>query len=118
MSLPGQPSLFDDDADECAPNKLARASDPQTSQDAGAAILPRVAELQQWAAECVTASPGLTQRELGKRYCADDPRRIGRRLNECADLGLVCRGEARVCSISGRKAETWWPPTGTTEEQQ
>jgi hypothetical protein len=91
------------------PHTLARAGDPETSKQAAAEIAPLVNELQQWAAECVKKSPGKTQRELAAIYCPDEPRRIGRRLSECAKLGLVRRGEKRKCSRSGKNAETWWP---------
>lgn len=99
--------LFDDLANG---QHLARRNDPLTSKIAGHEIVPSVADLHKWAAECVERSPGLTQRELGVKYCPDDLRRIGRRLNECEKLGLVRRGQTRACSISKRRADTWWPP--------
>lgn len=105
-------ALFDNDARSpvVEPKELARATDPATSHQAAAEIAPALGELQEWAAACVRESPGLTQRELGARYCPEDLRKIGRRLAECDTLGLVRRGEARACSITGRKAQTWWPP--------
>jgi hypothetical protein len=109
-------SLFDENDPPPDPRKLARASDPETSHEAAESIAGDVGELQRWAAACVAEAPGLTQRELGVRFCPDDLRRIGRRLNECAGLGLVRRGEKRPCSISGRSAETWWPPETRAKE--
>jgi hypothetical protein len=91
---------------------LARATDPETSHEAARTVAAAVGELQEWAAACVRQSPGLTQRELGALYCPTDPRKIGRRLAECERLGMVRRGVARVCSVSGRRAETWWPIGG------
>lgn len=92
------------------PNPLARRGDPETSKQAGREIIPAINALRAWAAECVRVAPGKTQRELGAEFCPDDPRRIGRRLNECEEIGLVRRGPARKCSISGKRAATWWPP--------
>lgn len=91
---------------------LSRPTDPETSKEAGRDIVPSLAQLHRWTSDCVSLTPGLTQRELGSTYCPDDPRKIGRRLSECERLGLLHRGPARVCSISGRRAETWWPNQG------
>lgn len=89
--------------------KLVRRTDPETSKEAAEVVIPHLGELHRWAQACVQESPGLTQRELGAKYCPTDPRKIGRRLNECELLKLVKRGEPRKCSISGRTAETWYP---------
>ena len=88
---------------------LARVNDPGTSRAAGEEARAHLANLVWWAVQCVEASPGPTQRELGARYCKDDPRRIGRRLCECERKGLLRRGVSRRCTVSGRQAETWWP---------
>ncbi len=88
---------------------LARPSHPATSHAAAKAIGPCVRGLMQWAAQCVNESNGLTQRELGAKYCPDDPRRIGRRLAGAERAGLVKRGVERKCTISGRVAQTYWP---------
>lgn len=93
------------------PNRFARRSDPETSKIAGHQALSTVAELNQWAAECVTRTPGLTQRELGDSHCPDDLRRIGRRLSECYRMGMVSLGRRRKCSITGKTAQTYWPST-------
>lgn len=94
---------------------LARPADPATSHEAADAIRPVLGRLHEWTVRCVTETPGRTQRELGARYCPDDPRRIGRRLAECERLGLLRRGAVRKCSVSGRNAETWWPNTADRE---
>ena len=86
--------------------RLARKDGPETSRLAAEAIAGSVGELQRWAVRCVTESPGLTARELAQRYCPSDPRRIGRRLGEAAVAGLLRRGPARVCMVSGHKADT------------
>ena len=103
-----QLTLFDTEpATDARP--LARASDPATSHAAAREIAGHVGALQEWAARCVRLAPGLTQRELGARFCPEDLRKIGRRLAECARLGMLRRGPARKCTITGRMAETWWP---------
>lgn len=90
---------------------LARRTDPETSKAAARQLtLFELRDLRKWAADCVRKSPGLTQRELGDQYCPSDLRKIGRRLAECEKKGLVRRGPARKCSITGRSAETWYPP--------
>jgi hypothetical protein len=88
---------------------VARKTDPWTSHAAGAQIRDHLPALQQWVVECVTATPGLTQRELGAKHCPDDLRRIGRRLNECVKADLIAVGGTRKCSISGRSAQTYVP---------
>lgn len=98
------------------PIRLARTTDPETSKLAAVEAAESAAELQQWAADCVAESPGCTQRELGMRYCSTDPRKIGRRLNECDRRGMVRRGPKRACKVSGRQAETWWPIGHRVEE--
>lgn len=92
------------------PPILARPADPVTSYQAAQAILKDLPRLIEWTASCVRQTPGLTQRELGARHCPEDLRKIGRRLAECARRGVVRRGMSRKCSITGRQAETWWPP--------
>ena len=87
---------------------LDRTTDPQTSKEAAAGIVEKLGDLEQWAANCVAASPGKTQRELGAIYCPSDLRRIGRRLSGLVDRGRLRRGDARKCSITGRNANTWW----------
>lgn len=105
-----QPTLFDPQPMlSTDPHLIARRSDPATSHAAAEEIALHVSRLEEWAAECVKATSGLTQRELGDRYCPDDLRKIGRRLSGAERKGLIRRGPARKCSITGRSAETWWP---------
>ena len=101
--MPSEPLLWS------RPNRLARRSDPATAKAAGRAAAESVGAVQRWAAECVAASPGLTQRELGDRYCPGDLRRIGRRLPECVRAGSVQLGTPRRCRITGRTAQTYYP---------
>ena len=113
-------TLFDDldddddqddesDDDEQASRRLRRNEHPDTSDAAARAIVPRLADLQRWVIRCVQRSPGLTRRELGAFYCPSDSNQIGRRLRECARLGFLRVGPARICRISGRPAQTWFP---------
>ena len=88
---------------------LARDTDPETSKQAAIEIVPHLGKLHQWAIECVTATPGLTQMELGRKHCPDDLRRIGRRLDACDKAGKLKRGLTRICTITGKRAQTWWP---------
>lgn len=106
-----QPSLFDDTDFAGLPSNqpLARKADPVTSHIAASDIIQSLAELHRWARKCVLEAPGLTQRELGAKYCPLDLRKIGRRLNEIEKAGWVRRGMKRHCSVSGKLAETWWP---------
>lgn len=97
------------------PTTLARTTDPETSHEAAEFIVPKVNRLQTWAAMCVRERPGLTSAELAREYCPLDPRRIGRRLAECERFGMVRRGEARKCTVSGRNAATWYPTETPTQ---
>lgn len=89
------------------PKALSRSTHPATSKIAAAQIAPSVGDLQKWATDCVTANPRLTAMELAQIYCPTDPRKIGRRLNECSALGMIARGEVRKCAVTGRSATTW-----------
>lgn len=99
MTLP----LFD-------PHRLARTSDPQTSHDAAASIVPHLPRLQRQALEAVAMTPGRTATELARLHGVPDPRVFNRRLTELARQGLVVRGPVRRCSVTGRSAATWARP--------
>lgn len=88
---------------------LARSDDPTTSEEAAEEIQDHLPRLQKWALDCVKESPGKTQRELGALYCPEDLRRIGRRLNEAVEAGRIRTGDKRACSITGKRAMTYWP---------
>jgi hypothetical protein len=87
---------------------LARATDPPESHAAAEEIAPKVSAHRTFAVECVRKCPGKTARELGEMFCPDEPGRIWKRVGECAKLGLLRRGESRPCSITGKKAATWF----------
>lgn len=89
-------------------NRIARATDPETSRLAADEITRSGARDAQ-AAEVLRRlreHPGSTSMELAglglDRYA------IARRLPELERLGLVRRGDARTCQ-TGRLALTWWP---------
>lgn len=91
------------------PSILARPSHPESSHRAAESIRESLPALLELAAKCVAEMPGATRRELARRFCPDDPNRIGRRLDECAERGLIRRGPMRACEVSGREVQTWWP---------
>lgn len=95
--------------EQTAYGPMARIADPETSHAAAEAIQAKLPELHRWTVQCVRETPGLTAGELGQRWCATDPRKIGRRLHECEEMGWLRRGPSRNCSKSGRSCETWWP---------
>lgn len=88
---------------------LARASHPESSHMAAKSILPHLSSLEDWAAKCVTETPGKTRRELAELHCPDDGNMIGRRLDGCVKKGRLRRGPLRKCSVSGEVVQTWWP---------
>jgi hypothetical protein len=108
--MPQQPGLFDNVVETIPAHHLYGHSDPDTSAEAAEAIQPRLSELREWVADCVAKSPGKTGLELAHEFCPNDLARLRRRLNECAKLNMIRRGEKRNCGISGHKAETWYPP--------
>jgi hypothetical protein len=89
----------------------AKNTDPETSHEAAEFITSsgkRTAQ-QQLTATAVGLHPGLTSLELAKR-CRMCRYLLARRLSECEAAKQVRRGPARKCSVSGRRAHTWFPP--------
>lgn len=87
----------------------ARNSDPFTSHEAAAFMADKRAAQQAITAKAVEQYPGLTSLELSRRSRVDRYT-LARRLSECEEVGMVRRGQARRCSVSGRTALTWYPP--------
>lgn len=89
---------------------IARSTDPETSHLAAQHVVQSGtrAHQQHQALAAVRAFPGLTSLELAQaaHRCRFQ---LARRLPEIERDGLVVRGEARPCSVSGRAAATWWP---------
>lgn len=88
----------------------SRAGDPDTSRLAEAHInATGKRELQQkQAVTAVTAFPGTTCRELADKSGMDHEA-LHKRLSECVTAGAVRKGVAVTCTITGRKAATWFP---------
>jgi hypothetical protein len=88
----------------------ARASDPFTSHLAAAKVTGSGvrADQQRRAAAAVRQWPGCTSMELALK-AHQDRYAVARRLPECVVAGVVEKGPARQCTISGRLALTWWP---------
>lgn len=88
----------------------ARNSDPSSSHYAADYMdaSGKRAHQQHRAYAAVKAHPGKTSMELHTltEICRFE---LARRLPECETGKLVRKGATRVCTISGRKAVTWWP---------
>lgn len=94
-----------------AAKKLHRKNQP-TSKLSAEQIVDDLPRLKLYVLGCVKQSPGLTVSELALRFEERDPRRIGRRLHELEDDGLVKRNGARECRVTGRQAFVWEPVGG------
>lgn len=102
------PDGCDDEGHPIDPRTLSRREDPWTSHaaahaiDASGALAKRTAE----ALARLTARPGSTASEL-------DPKGIGsilaKRLNDLRKLGLAETRGTKVCSVTGRHAQVWFP---------
>ena len=86
----------------------ARATDPASSH----AAADRMAETgaaegqRSRVLEALRGQPGRTLAELMVQGL--DRYQVARRLPELVTLGLVRRGAARECQVTGRQAVTWW----------
>lgn len=87
----------------------ARRSHPLTSSLAARAKIPNLREAQDRALHFVMENPGRTAQELAAIAGDNGSRTIGRRLPELETMGLIERGDARHCAITGRLATTWNP---------
>jgi len=89
---------------------LARKTDPGTSWAAAKSLEPaELAGLRRRAVALVTKYPGRIARELSELAGDGDPRTLNRRLGEVERMGLVRRGQARRCAVTGKLCATWWP---------
>lgn len=91
------------------PKVFSRGDGPSTSSEAAEELVAKLPEARRHALEAVRQYPGSTVKELADKTGDDDNRRIGRRLNELEKAGIIRRAPARKCSISGRRAATWYP---------
>lgn len=89
----------------------ARATDPVTSHEAAEHVTRSgIREAQQRNVRAlVQRNPGCTSRELSILSTALDRYQIARRLPELETARRVTKGLPRVCTITGRRAVTWWP---------
>lgn len=87
--------------------RLARREHPETSRQAAKEIAPTLSILRTEALRLVKAHPGSTASELAEYDGHRDTRRIPRRLPGLERQGLIKRGPARACRVTGRQATTW-----------
>lgn len=103
-----QTSLFDD-----PPKVVARArrDNPQTSHEAAAQVerSGKATSHRNILANFVKEHPGLTNGELSRELPEIGLYAISKRMGEIARMGLIRRGESRVCSVNGTSMTTWWP---------
>lgn len=102
-----QRSLFDDFSILSEP-LLASPKDPETSHEAARELEASGAlgRQRQEVIDALRRFPDSTSAELAKRSGLDR-HLCGRRLPELEYLERVTRGEARTCTVSGRKAQPW-----------
>jgi hypothetical protein len=92
-----------------AANRLARSTDPVTSHQAASNVSKTgsAARWQQVALDLIRRRPGMTARELESAGGYENGQ-IRKRLLEVMRGGLIHKGTARTCRVSGRQAATWW----------
>jgi hypothetical protein len=91
-------------------NPIARSTDTETSRLAAEEVTASGRRDEQAHKVCllVRGYRGYTSAELAS-WGQVDRHMVARRLPELERLGRVVRGEARACTVTGRKALTWWP---------
>jgi hypothetical protein len=87
--------------------RLARSDGPETSRAAARQVAPKLSGLRARVLDLVREHPGCTATELAHHAGDGDPRRVNRRLPELVRDGLLVRGPARPCLITGLKAHTY-----------
>lgn len=99
-------------------NHPARTTDISTSHEAARHVVDSGLQQHQQACAIVAVrqNPGLTSAELAAATGLDRFM-LARRLPEALADGLVFRGEARKCDISGRRACTWFPDAATGNDE-
>ena len=80
-----------------------------TTLDAYEKIKKSLGERQQEVFDLINKQPGLTDNEIARRLGYADPNKVRPRRFELMELRLIEEGEKRPCSISNRKALTWFP---------
>lgn len=69
--------------------------------------MPQPRRALDFALHAVRGHPEATASELALAMGETDSRHIGRRLSDLARRGLVTKGPARRCNVTGRKAAVW-----------
>lgn len=96
---------------------MARNTDPKTSHDAAEHHRQtNLGKRRNQTLDLVKSSQGNTAGEYGRQFFETHPElpiRVAaqtpqKRLPELEKLGLVRRGEPRICRDSGRNCATWW----------
>lgn len=87
--------------------ELFRTDDPVESALGAAHIIDKISNLHSEVLEIVRQYPGRTASELAEVLSERDSRRIGRRLPELENKGLVFR-TVGVCTITNRPAARWY----------
>lgn len=93
------------DAESARDDEIKRAyrrTDPATSRLAAESLA--LDNVRARALACIRKRPGMTAREHDNLMGWD----VHKRLKELEDMGLIHRGEARRCTITGRMAATWY----------
>lgn len=85
-----------------------RRSDPATSRIAAEKHAGKRVTNTQRVADAVTQWPGRTSHELSEAS-GMDYHEVARRTSDAAKKGLIQRGAARECRVSGNRATAWWP---------
>lgn len=90
--------------------ELARRTDPWTSHEA-AKVITADGSRERWtemARQLLARLPGSTARELEAAGGVSDGF-LRKRLGELRERSEAHNGTPRTCSVSGKKAQTWWP---------
>lgn len=98
------------DAPRRVTTPAARNTDPDTSHAAATEITRSGARAYQQAQTiaAVRQWPGRTSQELAE-LSGLDRYMLARRLPECETAGAVKRGVVIECTVTRRKALSWWP---------
>jgi CRP-like cAMP-binding protein len=92
------------------PPARAHRDDPVTSRQAAARMncSGRASKQRARVFAMIEATPGKTTAELAEIH-GTDRALVARRCPELRERGLVENRDARLCSVNGTNAMTWWP---------
>jgi len=88
---------------------LTHRGDPDTSREAARKLMAsgRLTGQRRAVFEALRDSDGATHAELG-RVMGCDWLVAARRLPELERMGLVMKGQPRICRVKGSRCTTWW----------